>query len=92
MNTKPDPLPTPEDQATERLVAAVESAIGGIQERLANFAADGQDAIWSVSDSDAKAPLATGAKLLQVRDRLQEEQPRMITVRWVDAQPEPDTW
>jgi hypothetical protein len=33
--------PTPEDLAAERLVAAVESATGGIQERLANLAADG---------------------------------------------------
>jgi hypothetical protein len=41
MNTKPVPLPAPEDLATERLVAVAESAIGGMQERLANFAADG---------------------------------------------------
>ena len=92
MRAKSTPLPAQEDPATEQLVAAIESAIGGRRERLANFAADGQDAIWSVSDSDAKAPLATGAKLLQVRDRLQEEQPRMITVRRVDDRPEPDTW
>ena len=40
MNSKPVPLPTPEDLAAERLVAAVVSAIGGIQERLPNLAAD----------------------------------------------------
>ena len=92
MRAKSTPLPAPQDRATPQLVAALESAVGGMQERLANFAADGQDAIWSVSDSDAKASLATGAKLLQLRDQLQEEQPRMITVRWVDDEPEPDTW
>ena len=74
MNTNSVPLPTPEDLATERLVAAVESAIGVIQERLAN-AADEQDAKWSVSDL---------VRLLQLRDQLQEERPRTIIVRWVD--------
>jgi hypothetical protein len=34
--------PVPKDLATERLVAAVESAIDGIRERLTNLAADGQ--------------------------------------------------
>jgi hypothetical protein len=92
MRAKSTPLPAPQDRATPQLVAALESAVGGMQERLANFAADGQDAKWSVADGDAKASLATGAKLLQLHDQLQEEQPRMITVRWVDDEPEPDTW
>jgi len=39
MYTKSVPLPTPEDLATAHLVAVIESAIGGIQERLANLAA-----------------------------------------------------
>jgi hypothetical protein len=63
-----------------------------MQERLASLATDGQGAKCSVSGSDAKASLATGAKLLQLHDQLQEEQPRMITVRRVDDRPEPDTW
>ena len=75
MNTKSVPLPTPEDLAAERLVAAVESAIGGIQERLANLAADGQDAKWSVSDL---------IRLLQLRDQLHGERPRTIFACWVD--------
>jgi hypothetical protein len=75
MNAKSVPLPTPEDLATERLVAAVESAIVGIQERLANLAVDGQDAKWSPSDL---------VRLLQLRDQLWEERPCMITARWVD--------
>ena len=44
MNAKSAPLPSPEDLATERLVAAVESAIAVLQERLTNLAADSQDA------------------------------------------------
>ena len=75
MDTKSVPLPTPEDLATERLVAAVQSAIGVIQERLANLAADGQDAKWSVSDL---------VRLLQLRDQLQGERPRTIRAYWVD--------
>jgi hypothetical protein len=75
MNAKPVPLPTSEDLATERLIAAVESAIDGIQERLANLAADGQDAKWSVSDL---------VRLLQLRDQLQGERPRTIRAYWVD--------
>jgi len=41
MNTRPVPPPAPEDLAAERLISAVESAIGGMQERLAHLAADG---------------------------------------------------
>jgi len=82
MNTKPAPPPTPEDQATERLVAAVESAIGGLQERLANIAAEGPDAKWSVSDL---------IRLLQLRDQLQEQRPRIITARWVDDDDQPES-
>jgi len=74
MNTNSVPLPTPEDLATERLVAAVESAIGVIQERLAN-AADEQDAKWSVSDL---------VRLLDLRNHLQEQRPRTILARWVE--------
>ena len=73
MNAKS--VPTPEDLAAERLAAAVESAIGVIQERLANLAADGQDSKWSVSDL---------VKLLQLRDQLQGERPRPIFAYWVD--------
>ena len=69
------PIPTPEDLATEQLVAAVESAIAGLQERLANIAVDGQDAKWSVSDL---------VRLLQLRNQLQGERPRTIFARWVD--------
>ena len=50
MYAKSVPLPAPEDLAMERLVAAVESAIDRIQERLANLADDGQNAKWSLSD------------------------------------------
>ena len=75
MHAKPVPHPTPEDLATERLIGAVESAIGGIQERLANLATDGQDAKWSVSDL---------VRLLQLRDQLQGERPRTIFACWVD--------
>jgi hypothetical protein len=84
MNANSVPLPTPEDQATARLVTAVESAIDGIQGRLPNLAADGQDAKWSVSDGDAKASRATGAGLLQLRDQLQGERARTIFACWVD--------
>jgi hypothetical protein len=65
----------PEDLAAERLIAAVESAIDGIQERLANLAADGPDAKWSVSDL---------VKLLQLRDQLRGERPRTMFVKWID--------
>jgi hypothetical protein len=74
MNTKSAPHPTLEDLATERLAAAVESAIGGLQERLANIGAAGPDAKCSVSDL---------IKLLGLRDRLQGERPRTISARWV---------
>jgi len=50
MDAESGPPPAPEDLATDRLVAAVESAIGGIQERVSNLAADGQEAKWSISD------------------------------------------
>ena len=75
MSTKSAPLSTPDDQASECLLAAVESAIGGIQERLANLPADGPDAKWSVSDL---------VKLLELRNQLQEERPRTIFAYWVD--------
>jgi hypothetical protein len=75
MNTKPAPLPTPDDLATERLVTAVESGIDGIQTRLANIADDGPEAKWSLSDL---------IRLLQLRHQLQGERPRNITVRWID--------
>lgn len=76
MNTQSAPLPTPEDQATERLATAIESAIGVLQQRLANLTDDhDQDAKWSVSDL---------IKLLQLRNQLQEERPRTILARWVD--------
>jgi len=80
MNANSVPLPTPEDLATERLVSAVESAITGLQERLANIATDGQDAKWSVSDL---------IRLLQLRDQLQGERPRTIFACWVDNPPDP---
>ena len=75
MRAKSTPLPAPQDRATPQLVAALESAVGGMQERLANFAADGQDAKWSVSDL---------VRLLQLRDQLQGEQPCTIRAYWVD--------
>jgi len=75
MNAKSVPPPTPEDLATERLVAAVESAIAGIEQRLPNLATDGQDAKWSVSDL---------VKLLQLRTQLQGERPRTIFACWVE--------
>jgi len=75
MNAKSVPLPTLEDLATERLVAAVESAIGVMQEGLANLAADGPEAKWSVSDL---------IRLLDLRTQLQGERPRTIFARWVD--------
>ena len=61
---------TPPDQATEQLAAAVESAIGAIQERLTGP----QDLKWSVSDL---------LKLVQLRKDLRGDIPRSITVRWV---------
>ena len=83
MSTKSIPLPTPDDLAAEELLANVESAIGGLQQRLANLATDPQDTKWSVSDL---------VRLLQLRDQLRGERSRTITVRWVDDnQPEPDT-
>lgn len=75
MRTKSFPPPKPENQASERLLTAVESAIDVIQERLANLANDTQDAKWSVSDL---------VKLLQLRDQLHGERPRTISVRWID--------
>ena len=75
MNAKPALLPTPEDLAAERLLAAVESAIAGLQERLANIASEDKDAKWSVSDL---------LKLLQLRNQLQGERPRTILARWVE--------
>jgi hypothetical protein len=80
MNAKSVPLPTPEDRATERLIAAVESAIDGIQERLPHLATDSQDAKWSVSDL---------VRLLQLRHQLQGERPRTISACWVD---DPNTY
>jgi hypothetical protein len=78
MNTKSAPRPAPEDLAAERLSAAVESAIGVIQKRLANLADDNQDAKWSVSDL---------VRLLQLRNQLQGERPRTICAYWVDDPP-----
>ena len=74
MNAKPVPLPSPEDLAALRLITAVESAIDGIQERLANLA-DIQDAKWSVSDL---------VRLLDLRKQLQGQRPRTIRVCWVN--------
>jgi len=76
MNTISVPLPTPVDLATEHLVAAIDSAIGGMQERLANLAADGPNAKWSVSDL---------VRLLQLRNQLQGERPCTVIARWVDG-------
>jgi len=70
--------PSAEDLATEQLLAAVESAIGVIQQRLANLADDNQDAKWSVSDL---------VKLLQLRTQLQGERPRTVFAYWVDDPP-----
>src|SRR5271168_3017546 len=75
MNAPFVPPPTPPDLATEQLVAAVESAIGVIQERLANLADGNQDAKWSVSDL---------VKLLQLRKQLQGERHRTTLAYWVD--------
>jgi hypothetical protein len=80
MDTKSALLPTPEELAAERLVAAVEAAIGGLQERLGNIDAAGPDAKCSVSDL---------VRLLQLRDQLQGERPRTVRACWVNAdQPE----
>lgn len=79
MDSIPVPPLTPEDLATERLVAAVESAIDGIEKRLANPTDDGPEAKWSLSDL---------VKLLQLRNQLQEQRPRTITARWVDDWPD----
>ena len=78
MNANSVPPPTPEDLATERLVAAVESAIGAIQERLATLAEGSQDTKWSVSDL---------VKLLQLRNQLEGERPRTILAFWADHRP-----
>ena len=75
MYAKPVPLPTPEDLATERLVAPVESAIAVIPERLTNLAAEDQSAKWSVSGL---------IRLLQLRNPLPGERPRTIFACWVD--------
>ena len=75
MNAVSIPPPAPEDLAAERLVATVESVIAGLQERLANIAADGPDAKWSVSHL---------IKLLQLRDHLDGARPRTIFACWVD--------
>jgi hypothetical protein len=75
MNAKSVPLPSPDDLATERLITAVESAIDGMQQRLASLAADGQDAKWSVSDL---------VRLLDLRNQLQGQRPRTIRAYWVD--------
>ena len=74
MDAKSVPFPTPEDLATERLVAPVESAIAVIPERLTNLAAEDQSAKWSVSDL---------IRLLELRDQLQGQRPRTIHVCWV---------
>lgn len=76
----PVSLPTPEDLAAERLVAAIETAIASLQERLVNLAAEGQDAKWSVSDL---------VRLLDLRNQLQGERPRTILARWVDDPRDP---
>jgi hypothetical protein len=65
----------PEDPEMQRLLAAVESAIGGLQERLASLADHDHDAKWSVSDL---------VKLLQLRNQLQGERPRTVFAYWVD--------
>jgi hypothetical protein len=75
MNARSVPLPAPENLATEQLVAAVESAIAGLQERLANLADNTPDAKWSVSDL---------VRLLALRNQLQEQRPRTVSVRWID--------
>ena len=82
MNAKSIPrlTPTPEDLATERLVAAVESAIAAMQERLANLDDDDPNTKWSVSDL---------VRLLQLRNQLQGERPRTIFACWVDDTRDP---
>jgi hypothetical protein len=54
MNANTIPPPTPDALATERLVAAVESAIAVIQQRLTDLDAD-RNAKWSVSGSRENA-------------------------------------
>jgi hypothetical protein len=78
VKAKPIPPRPPEDLATEQLVAAVESVIGAMQERLANLADDNQDAKWSVSDL---------VKLLQLRNQLQGERSQTVRAYWVDDPP-----
>jgi hypothetical protein len=82
MKAKSVPPSTPEDLATEHLVAAVESAIVVIQQRLTDLDND-QSAKWSVSDL---------VRLLQLRKELQGERPRATYAYWV-AGPDsiPDT-
>src|SRR5271165_4782986 len=74
MNTNFVPPPSPEDLATERLAAAVESAIAVIEQRLTYLDAD-RDAKWSVSDL---------VKLLQLRKQLDGERPQTTYAYWVD--------
>jgi len=76
IKSKPVPPLTPEDLATERLAAAVESAIAAIEHGLTNLAdEDDHTPKWSVSDL---------VKLLQLRTQLQGERPRTIRAYWVD--------
>src|SRR5579863_9771614 len=82
MNVNSVPPPKPDDLATERLVAAVESAIAVIQERLNDLDND-HAAKWSVSDL---------VRLLQLRKELQGERPRTTYAWWVAGpQSVPDT-
>ena len=78
MNARSVPPPTKEDLVTERLAATVESAIGVIQEHLANLDND-RTAKWSVSDL---------VRLLQLRKELQGERPRTVVAGWVDRWPD----
>jgi hypothetical protein len=71
MNAESAPLPASEDLATERLVAVGESAAGG------------QNAKRSVFDGDAKASPATEARLLQLRNQPQGQQPCPILACWI---------
>src|SRR5579863_64342 len=78
MNANSVPPAAPQDLATERLAAAVESAICVIQERLTDLDND-RDAKWSVSDL---------VRLLQLRKQLQGERPRTVLAYWVGTSPE----
>ena len=73
MNEKTVPPAAPQDLATERLAAAVESAICVIQERLTDLDND-RDAKWSVSDL---------VRLLQLRKQLDGERPCTVYASWV---------